>query len=328
MHYNLHYIEFMNSEMEFLAGGADAEYTGRNLTANTYVNPMAGAAALFSDGNRLAWNPDQFNSGAHDLYMTYKIPDEDMFEEEHFASVAASWNIWGSTYSAFNTAKARFNRQKAIYESALTARDVDGEFDTYVPPKPCPPIRPGEFTGFEMDATITTKAELEAAIASTGNPYIGFWNNTLTQQAGLSMKDDGAYAADIDCDEGACTFGTHIFGDLGITEEAPWVYEDGERVENFSLDDKAWSKYDPTGESHTMIVSVFFDEVGDAETVIETESEVAIKVSATTWGKTGYDYILGEPPVRPEPAVGSSMEAAKHLLISAAALGLVVSSAI
>lgn len=58
--YQLHYIEFMNSEMDFLAGGMDAEYTGRNLTADTFVNPMAGAAMLFGDGNRLGWYPNQF----------------------------------------------------------------------------------------------------------------------------------------------------------------------------------------------------------------------------------------------------------------------------
>jgi len=48
----------------------------------------------------------------------------------------------------------------------------------------------------------------------------------------------------------------------------------------------------------------------------------------TTWGKTGYDYILGEPPVRPDSAVGSSMDTAMQLLVGAAAIGLVVTSSI
>jgi hypothetical protein len=39
-----------------------------------------------------------------------------------------------------------------------------------------------------MDSDITTKAELEAAIETSGDPFVGFWNNTLTQQAGLSMS--------------------------------------------------------------------------------------------------------------------------------------------
>jgi hypothetical protein len=48
----------------------------------------------------------------------------------------------------------------------------------------------------------------------------------------------------------------------------------------------------------------------------------------TTWGKTGYDYILGEPPVRPSAAVGSSMETAAYLMMGATTAGLVVSSTI
>ena len=44
--FDLHYIEFENSEMDFLNGGANAVYQNTNLEAGIFPNPLSSKANL------------------------------------------------------------------------------------------------------------------------------------------------------------------------------------------------------------------------------------------------------------------------------------------
>jgi hypothetical protein len=54
--FDLHYIEFENSEMDFLNGGANAVYQNTNLEAGIFPNPLSSKANL-TPGQHLNWYP-------------------------------------------------------------------------------------------------------------------------------------------------------------------------------------------------------------------------------------------------------------------------------
>lgn len=66
--FDLHYIEFENSEMDFLNAGANAVYQGTTFEKDVFPNPMADKATL-TPGQHLNWYPQNYYPGQHYQFL-------------------------------------------------------------------------------------------------------------------------------------------------------------------------------------------------------------------------------------------------------------------
>jgi hypothetical protein len=176
--FDLHYIEFMDSEVAMLPGTA---WLGTTIAENTYPMITSPDNAGINTMNRA---PTDFYAGEEDIFIDYQLADGSTYTE-HKHVIEARYNRYEELYADYADTVAMYDASAENYNSIIQDYNdqvAEIEVDAFaawaagtvatlgdLPDVPCPPTRPPAYSGVYL----SPDANGFAGVFATE----GTWNN-------------------------------------------------------------------------------------------------------------------------------------------------------